>query len=94
MRAEGRDLRVTARVTNTSARAGDEVVQLYVSGPARGATDPIRELKEFTRLHLRGGESRDVSFVLARDALPNGRATISVGGGQPLAGVPHVIGIR
>ncbi len=92
--ADGNGLRVTARVTNTSAREGDEVVQLYVSGGARGAADPIRELKGFTRVHLRGRESRDVSFVLAPDALPNGRVTISVGGGQPLAGVPHVSAIR
>jgi beta-glucosidase len=83
---------VTARVTNTSARDGDEVVQLYVSGG--GAADPIRELKGLSRIHLRAGESREIAFTLAQDALPRGQITVSVGGGQPLQGVPHVTSVR
>jgi len=86
--------RVTARVRNASARDGDEVVELYVHGGA-AAGDPVRELKGFTRVHLGAGESRDVEFALAADALPKdaARVTVSVGGGQPIAGVPHVDGV-
>jgi beta-glucosidase len=82
-------LRVTARIRNTSSRDGDEVVQLYVSAPTQ-ATDPIRELRGFVRIHLRAGVSRDVSFTVPPNAVPRGRVTISVGSGQPGRGVPSV----
>ncbi len=70
---------ISARVKNDSKREGDEVVQLYVAGALRG----------FERLHLRAGESREVRFRV--DGVARG-AKISVGGGQPAAGVAHVDG--
>ena len=82
-------LQVTARVTNTSARDGDEVVQLYVGGSTRPA-DPVRELKGFTRVHLRAGESRDVAFTVQPDKYWMAPFTVSVGGGQPVAGTAYV----
>jgi beta-glucosidase len=88
----GGTLRVTARVTNTSSRDGDEVVQLYVGG-GTGAGDPVRELMGVTRVRLRAGERRDVAFTLAAGTLPAGPATISVGGGQPMAGTAFVSGV-
>jgi beta-glucosidase len=48
----------SARVTNTSKREGDEVVQLYVK--VDYAPNPV--LKGFQRIRLRAGESRVVSF--------------------------------
>ena len=85
----GGKLRVTARVTNSSARDGDEVVQVYLSGSTR-ATDPVRELKGFTRVHLRAGESRDVAFLVERDNYWNPPFTVNVGGGQPVPGTVFV----
>jgi beta-glucosidase len=85
---------VHARVTNTGARAGDEVVQLYVKHlDARGAV-PHHSLRGFARLALAPGESRQVTFALtARDlslidetgarVLEPGRLRLTVGGGQP-----------
>ena len=85
----GAEIRATVR--NTSARDGDEVVQLYVGGgPEEGA--PIRSLRGFQRIRLRAGESREVSFTLGSDDLPESKLDISVGGGQPAAGIPHVTG--
>jgi beta-glucosidase len=82
---------VRATVKNTSARDGDEVVQLYVSG---GGVDnaPIRSLRGFQRIHLRAGESRTVSFTLAAADVPKSKVEISVGGGQPSGNIPHVNG--
>jgi beta-glucosidase len=82
---------IRATVKNTSGRDGDEVVQLYVAG---GSWDgaPIRSLRGFQRIRLRAGESRQVSFTLAPDDLPKSPVEISVGGGQPLANIPHVKG--
>jgi beta-glucosidase len=86
---EGAEVR--AMVRNTSARDGDEVVQLYVGGgPEEEA--PIRSLRGFQRIHLRAGESREVTFTLGTDDLPKSAVEVSVGGGQPLAGTPHVRG--
>ena len=80
---------VRATVANTSGRAGDEVVQLYVGGgPEPGA--PIRSLRGFQRVHLRAGERREVQFTLAAEDLSKSTQDISVGGGQPLAGTAFV----
>ena len=54
--------------------------------------DPLRQLRGFRRLHLRPGESSEVSFVLASGDLPQGRAHVSVGGGQPVGAVARVEG--
>jgi beta-glucosidase len=85
--AKGAEVRAT--VKNTSKVDGDEVVQLYVGGGA-GADAPIRNLKGFQRIHLRAGESRQVTFTVATSELPQEKVVVSVGGGQPLAGIPHV----
>jgi beta-glucosidase len=87
--ATGAEIRATVR--NTSARAGDEVVQLYVAGGS-GDGAPVRSLRGFARIHLAAGESREVTFAVPAADLPKGPVAISVGGGQPLAGVPHVKG--
>ena len=87
--SNGAEIRAT--VKNTSARDGDEVVQLYVGGGA-GEEAPIRNLRGFQRVHLRAGESREVRFTLGSDDLPKSAVGISVGGGQPLGNTPHVQG--
>ena len=80
---------ISATVTNTSTRDGDEVVQLYVSDPA---SEEIRNLRGFERMHFRAGESRTVHFSLGSDVIPKSKVEISVGGGQPVGAVPHVQG--
>jgi len=91
-RLAGGGVRATARVTNTSNRDGDEVVQLYVEGGGQ-ADDPIRELKGFERVHLAGGQSREVTFIVDAIVLPtSNRVGVSIGGGQPVGDVPHVTG--
>jgi len=62
-------IRVSARITNTSARAGEEVVQLYVHDRVASLTRPVRELKGFRKVALAAGESADVSFTLTRGDL-------------------------
>lgn len=60
---------VRASITNTGTRAGDEVVQLYVRDVLASVARPIIQLKGFTRIHLRAGESREVEFRLAPEHL-------------------------
>jgi beta-glucosidase len=87
--AAGAEIRATVR--NTSAREGDEVVQLYVAGGS-GEGAPVRSLRGFQRIHLKAGEGRQVTFTVAAEDLPKTSVEVSVGGGQPLAGIPHVKG--
>lgn len=58
---------VSLSVTNTGTRDGADVVQLYVAPPASPVTPvarPVHELKEFAKVVLAAGESREVSFDL------------------------------
>ena len=71
---KGAEIRAT--VKNTSARDGAEVVQLYVGGGPE-AEAPIRNLRGFQRIHLRAGESREVTFTIGADDLPKSAGGVS-----------------
>ena len=62
-------LRVTAEVKNTGARAGEELVQLYIGLGGTSVARPVRELKGFQRVALGPGESRRVEFTIGREEL-------------------------
>jgi len=64
---KGLKVRVTCAVKNTGARAGDEVVQLYLRDVFSRITRPIKELKRFERITLAPGETKKVSFTLVWD---------------------------
>ena len=53
---------VSVEVTNSGARAGDEVVQLYVRDQVSRLTRPVEELRGFRRITLKPGETRTVAF--------------------------------
>ena len=59
---------VSVRVTNTGAREGAEVVQLYLGAPA-AAGEPPRQLKGFDKVWLKPGESKTVSMTLDRSSM-------------------------
>jgi beta-glucosidase len=56
------DVEVDVEVRNTGARAGDEVVQLYVRDPAASLTRPVLELKAFQRVALEPGAACRIGF--------------------------------
>ena len=63
------DLKVTAdsvtlTVTNTGARDGAEIVQVYIAKPSAEIFRPVQELKAFARVPLAAGESRTVTLPL------------------------------
>ena len=63
------DLKVTAdsvtlTVTNTGARDGAEIVQVYIAKPGAEIFRPAQELKAFARVPLAAGESRTVTLPL------------------------------
>ena len=63
IRPDGK-LTVSVDVENVGARAGDEVVQLYIRDVAASVTRPVKELKGFQRVTLRAGEKKRVEFTL------------------------------
>ncbi|MEA3344688.1 MAG: glycoside hydrolase family 3 C-terminal domain-containing protein [Chloroflexota bacterium] len=90
----GETLTVSVEVQNVGQRAGDEVVQLYVSDLAASVPVPIRQLQGFERIHLEPGETRKVTFTLAprqlsliddegRRVVEPGEFQVAVGGRQP-----------
>lgn len=89
----GGTLQISTTVRNSSNRAGDEVVELYLKPPAVAGAPRI-ELKGFERVHLAAKASKRVRFTLAADKLKlvdesgahtlvPGRYEIFVGGAQP-----------
>lgn len=67
-------LTVAATVTNSGARAAEEVVQLYIQDVAASITRPVRQLIGFEKIRLAPGASRPVTFtVRRRDLLFVGR---------------------
>ncbi|WP_276878837.1 glycoside hydrolase family 3 C-terminal domain-containing protein [Bacteroides heparinolyticus] len=65
----GGTLTVKVTVSNTGAREGQEVVQLYISDKKSSLPRPVKELKGFQKIKLAPGEVREVSFVIDREAL-------------------------
>ncbi|MDP2300289.1 MAG: glycoside hydrolase family 3 C-terminal domain-containing protein, partial [Actinomycetota bacterium] len=62
--AEGESAIVTVPVTNTGARAGAAVVQVYVHDVASTVPRPDRELRGFAKLRLKPGETREAHVTL------------------------------
>lgn len=67
--AKGETLIVTADVTNTGDRNGEEIVQLYIRDMVASVTRPVKELKGFEKLSLKPGETRQVKFEISEKDL-------------------------
>jgi beta-glucosidase len=89
----GDDIEVSVQVENTGDRAGEEVVQLYLTDLEASVAVPIRSLQGFRRVYLEPGETRTVSFTLAprqvslidedsRRVIEPGLFEVTVGGKQ------------
>lgn len=57
-------LEIAVDITNVGARAGEEVVQLYIRDRVASLTRPVKELKGFRRISLEPSETRRVVFEL------------------------------
>jgi beta-glucosidase len=95
----GDPLPVEVDVKNGSDKAGDEVVELYLTFPKLPGV-PLRALRGFTRVHIEAGQSRHVQLTLQpRDLsyvndsgdrmVGAGDYIITVGGGQPGTKAAH-----
>ena len=83
------DIQVSVDVTNTGDRAGDEVAQLYLREIVSSVETPNRALKGFSRIHLRPGETKTVTFEVPQQqiAVWNAERKWAVEGGEYTAWV-------
>ena len=65
----GESLVVGVDVKNTGNREGKEIVQLYIRDLVGSVTRPIEELKDFTKIDLKPGETKHVEFTISPDKL-------------------------
>jgi beta-glucosidase len=90
----GEPMQVTVDVQNAGDKAGEEVVQLYITDVAASVPVPIRALAGIKRVTLRPGEKQSVSFTIAprqmsvidnngKRVIEPGEFMVSLGGKQP-----------
>ena len=75
----GEPLTASVTVTNSGARDGEEVVQLYVRDLVGSVTRPVKELKGFQKISLKKGEKRTLRFTLTDADLAFTRQDMSWG---------------
>lgn len=68
MEPEG-ELTVSVDICNTGARAGKEIVQLYVRDVECSIARPRKELRNFAKIDLKPGERKTVSLPVKWDDL-------------------------
>jgi beta-glucosidase len=67
---QGNDtLDVTVAVTNTGKTDGEEVVQLYVQDPVASISRPVKELRNFQKIFLQPGETKQVTMQVSMEDL-------------------------
>ena len=83
-------LTASVDVTNTGARSGDEVVQLYIHDPVASISQPVRRLRGFQRVTLEPGQKTTATFSLDRSDFGfydnRGRFVVEPGGIDVYAG--------
>jgi beta-glucosidase len=90
----GQEGKISVDVRNSGERAGDEIVQFYISHKDASVETPIRELRGVERVSLQPGETKTVAFTLTdrqmaiidndgKAMLEPGEIAISIGGQQP-----------
>ncbi len=91
----GEGLTLTAEVSNRGSRAGEEVLQLYLTGVDMPFRTPLLTLTDFKRVALGPGESRKIEFRLrpedflliddgGREVRQSGTYRITLGGAAPV----------
>ncbi|MFX0072461.1 MAG: glycoside hydrolase family 3 C-terminal domain-containing protein, partial [Candidatus Hermodarchaeota archaeon] len=90
----GETVKIMVDVKNIGEMTGDEVIQLYLSHHSSKYRLPIRELKGFSKINLKGGETRKIEFRLTpaeysivnnegKRVVEPSKVSIWIGGCQP-----------
>ncbi|MFZ1528766.1 MAG: glycoside hydrolase family 3 N-terminal domain-containing protein [Ferruginibacter sp.] len=62
-------IRVSFTLKNSGSVAGEEVAQLYIRDKTGSIVRPIKELKDFSKLMLQPGQSKEISFTINAEKL-------------------------
>lgn len=62
-------IKATISVSNSGDVSGEEIVQLYIRDIAGETVRPVKELKDFTRVELAPGETKEISFTITEKQL-------------------------
>lgn len=62
-------IKASVKITNTGKYAGEETVQLYLNDPVASVARPVKELKNFKKVFLQVGETKEVSFDITTEDL-------------------------
>jgi beta-glucosidase len=88
--ARGQSASVSVDVENTGGRAGDEIVQVYVSDVVTSVTWVNKALKGFARVHLEPGEKKTLTMKLPWESFQlvdaDGRSVVEPGDFDVLVG--------
>ncbi|MBB3697084.1 glycoside hydrolase family 3 C-terminal domain-containing protein [Flammeovirga yaeyamensis] len=76
---EDQPITASIEVTNTGDYDGEEVVQLYIQDLIGKSTRPLKEMKGFEKIFLKKGETKTVTFTIAKEALTYHRWDMSEG---------------
>ncbi len=79
LEAEEDAVTVSCDVTNTGEMDGAEVVQLYLHSYNCEVVRPLKELKAYSRVSLRSGETKRVSLTLTKEAFRYYNAAMEYG---------------
>ena len=60
---------VTLNVKNAGKVLGEEVVQLYLRDKVGSVVRPIIELKDFQKIQLNAGETKNIQFIIDKEKL-------------------------
>jgi beta-glucosidase len=68
---KGTNKTLTAKIsiTNTGKNAGEETVQLYLGDPVASIARPVKELKQFQKVFLQPGETKELVFTITTEDL-------------------------
>lgn len=59
----------TVTITNTGKYDGEEIVQMYLRDRVGSIVRPVKDLKDFRKIHLRAGESKTIHFIIGKEKL-------------------------
>lgn len=96
---------ITFNLSNVGKYDGDEIAQVYVRYPETGTYMPLKQLKGFSRVHLKKGKSADVTISVPKKELrywdektrqfvtPAGEYVFQVGGSSENISIEETIKI-
>ena len=94
LETSGNMIEVNVKISNEGKYNIEEVAQVYIASPMAGKGHPFYSLKDFERISLHSGESKEVKFRLDKEKfelvdeeglkfIPEGEFSIYIGGSVP-----------